>query len=262
MLFLLGVIAAALTASAGDARAQTISGTAVYAATGALPADAVFDATLEDVSRADAPSTVIASTRLAAPGPSPIAFTIAYDPARVVDARSYVVRGRIRSGERLLFTTDTAYPVLTRGHPAAVSMTLRAVAGSQPGVAQPPTPHGAGDLEGTSWNAVELYGTAVTTTATAPGRAPYLEFGVNGRLSGSDGCNQVMGSYSVDGNRIGFGPLAGTRMACPGTEDVVNRFHAALKGTGHWDIRDGRLELFGATGKPLAVFEPRPAGPR
>lgn len=259
MVWLLCLVAVAAIGS-GDAAAQSISGTAAYSAAGVLPADAVFDATLEDVSRADAPSTVIASTRLPAPGSSPIAFTIAYDPARIDEARRYVVRARIRSADRLLFTSETATPVLTQGSPAAVSMTLRAV-GGQPGTSPPPAPP-AGELEGTSWSVVELYGTAVTTAASAPGREPYLEFGANGRLAGSDGCNRVMGSYAVEGNRISFGPLAGTRMACPGTEEVVNRFHAALKGTGHWDIRDGRLEFFGATGKPLAVLERRPTGIR
>lgn len=261
MAWLLCLIAVAAIGS-GDAAAQSISGTAAYPVTGALPADAVFDATLEDVSRADAPSTVIASTRLPAPGPSPIAFTIAYDPARIDEARRYVVRARIRSADRLLFTSDTVAPVLTQGHPDAVSMTLRAVGGGQPGATTPPPAPAAGELEGTSWSVVELYGTAVTTAASAPGREPYLEFGANGRLAGSDGCNRVMSSYAVEGNRITFGPVAGTRMACPGTEEVVNRFHAALKGTGHWDIRDGRLEFFGATGKPLAVLERRPTGIR
>jgi copper homeostasis protein (lipoprotein)/putative lipoprotein len=126
----------------------------------------------------------------------------------------------------------------------------------------PPQPSALKSLEGSSWNAVELYGTAVPAAASESGRGPYLEFGTDGRLTGSDGCNRVMSSYVVKGNAITFGPIAGTRMACPGTEEIVNRFHAALKGTGHWRVRDGRLEFFGATGKPLAVFAPRPAGAR
>lgn len=34
---------------------------------------------------------------------------------------------------------------------------------------------------------------------------------------------------------------------------------AALKGTSHWSIVKDRLEFYGATGKPLAVFETQPA---
>ena len=47
---------------AGTAMAQSIDGTATYRERVALPPSAVFEATLEDVSRADAPSEMIAQT--------------------------------------------------------------------------------------------------------------------------------------------------------------------------------------------------------
>ena len=58
---------------------RRISGSASYRERIALPPDAVFEAMLEDVARADAPATVVTSTRV----PSarvPIAFTIALRP--------------------------------------------------------------------------------------------------------------------------------------------------------------------------------------
>ncbi len=48
-------------------------------------------------------------------------------------------------------------------------------------------------------------------------------------------------------------------MACQKTEEITRRFRAALSGTSHWRIAEGRLEFFDATGKPLAVFERREA---
>ena len=54
------------------------------------------------------------------------------------------------------------------------------------------------------------------------------------------------------------GRFAATQMACPDTADVERRFQSALKGTSHWRIVGDRLELYGATGKPLAVFERGP----
>jgi heat shock protein HslJ len=116
-------------------------------------------------------------------------------------------------------------------------------------------------LEGTAWNAVELAGTAVTPQAAAPDRNPHLVFGTDGRVSGSDSCNRLTGPYTVKGEAISFGPIAATQMACPKTEEVANRFRAALKGTGRWRIEGGRLQFYGATGKPLAVFERRPTSP-
>jgi heat shock protein HslJ len=43
---------------------------------------------------------------------------------------------------------------------------------------------------------------------TSPGNPP------SGRLSGSDGCNRVTGSYERMGAAITFGPTAGTQIAC------------------------------------------------
>ncbi|KAF1027979.1 MAG: hypothetical protein GAK40_00985 [Burkholderia plantarii] len=37
------------------------------------------------------------------------------------------------------------------------------------------------------------------------------------RASGFSGCNRYTGTYSIKNGVLGFGPLAGTRMACPAT---------------------------------------------
>jgi heat shock protein HslJ len=111
----------------------------------------------------------------------------------------------------------------------------------------------AGTLEGTTWKVVELAGTAVPPQSTA--RAAHLVFGAGGRLSGSDSCNRITGSYTLAGNGVTFGQIAATRMACPDTAEIERRFHGALKGTSHWSIVSPRLELYGATGKPLAILE-------
>jgi heat shock protein HslJ len=116
----------------------------------------------------------------------------------------------------------------------------------------------ASGLEG-GWNAIELYGAAVAPDAAAPERRPHLVFGADGRLSGADGCNRLTGPYTVKANGITFGPMAGTQMACPKTDEIAQRFRAALTGTSHWRLAAERLEFYGATGKPLAVFERRPA---
>ena len=115
----------------------------------------------------------------------------------------------------------------------------------------------AQSIHGPAWNAVELYGAAVTPQPGSE-RRPHLVFGTDGRVSGADGCNRLSGPFTVKANGITFGPVAGTQMACPSTDHVAQRFRAALSGTSHWSIVKGRLELYGATGKPLAVFE-RPA---
>ena len=50
---------------------------------------------------------------------------------RIDQSRSYSVRARIMVGQQLLFTTDQAYPVLTRGHDNEVQI-MRMVRASKP----------------------------------------------------------------------------------------------------------------------------------
>jgi len=112
--------------------AAQLKGTATYRERIALTPDAVFEAMLEDVSKADAPAVVVGSVRTDKAGQVPIRFEIPFDPARIDQSHSYSLRARIVVGQRLLFTTDQAYPVLTRGHGNEVEMMLRMVAASKP----------------------------------------------------------------------------------------------------------------------------------
>ena len=128
---LLGGLLVLLTALPVAGAAQ-VKGTATYRERIALTPDAVFEAMLEDVSKADAPAMVVGSVRIDKPGQVPIRFEIPFDPARIDQSRSYSVRARIMVGQQLLFTTDEAYPVLTRGHDNEIQIMLRMVRASKP----------------------------------------------------------------------------------------------------------------------------------
>jgi copper homeostasis protein (lipoprotein) len=68
-------------------------------------------------------------------------------------------------------------------------------------------------LESTTWQLIELNGTAVHVHAAQ--RAPSLEFdGPTDRVSGSTGCNRLNGKYKYDEGMMHFTPFATTRMAC------------------------------------------------
>ena len=84
-------LVALLMLSADTAMVQSIQGTATFRERMTLPSAAVFEAVLEDVSRADAPAAAIGRTRIPSPGNPPIAFTNAYDPAKIVSSRQYAV---------------------------------------------------------------------------------------------------------------------------------------------------------------------------
>ncbi len=107
-------------------------------------------------------------------------------------------------------------------------------------------------LAGSEWRATEIAGDPVPAGVEA-----LLQFGDEGRLSGSGGCNRFTGTFEVvDGSEaITIGPLAATRMFCagPGME-VENSLFAAFGQVRAYD-RDGtRLVLSDADGTPLVAL--------
>jgi putative lipoprotein len=256
----LALVAAAATAAAEGA---TITGTATYRERMLLPEGAVLEATLEDVSRADAPATVIGRARVESPGSPPIRFAIAYDPAAIEPHHRYVVRARVTVGELLLFTTDTVYPVLGPGAPPHVDLLMKRVGqgaaapGPAPGspeakVAPPPTATAA--LENTYWKLVDLRSSTVAVAEKQ--REPHLILHPEGhRLTGSGGCNRLVGSYTLEGQKLAFGRAAGTLMACPQGMEQERAFLDALARVQGFSIRGQQLELVDVQGTALARFE-------
>src|SRR4030095_6657264 len=101
-----------------ETQPNAVTGTVTYRRPTPLPPTAVISVRLLDASREDIASAVIAEDRISAEGKQvPIAYDLAYDPNKIQQRNRYVVRAEIRDGERLLFTTDTSYPVITQGNP-------------------------------------------------------------------------------------------------------------------------------------------------
>jgi len=236
------------TPTAGTAAAQTIEGSATFRERMAVPPTAVFEALLEDVSRAGAPAETIARTSVPSPGNPPIAFKIAYDPARIQPNRTYVVRARILVDGQLFFTTDEAHRVITGGNPTTVNLMMRSVDAGQ---AARPTTGGNKPLVGTYWRATELAGKPAPPQD--PTRETHLQFH-QGRVSGSDGCNLMTGSYHLSGDRVTFGQMAGTQMACINPGGTEGPFRDALKRASRLTVAGDRLELLDAAGTRLAAF--------
>jgi heat shock protein HslJ len=72
----------------------------------------------------------------------------------------------------------------------------------------------------------------------------------DGKVSGSAGCNNFHGSYSTEGNKVAFGPLATTRRACG--EALMTQesgFLAALASAVTWSIDGNVLDMHRADGE-------------
>jgi uncharacterized lipoprotein YbaY/heat shock protein HslJ len=104
-----------------------ITGTITYRERLALTDRAEVSVTLEDVSRRDVAAPVLARQQISAPDQVPIRFALHYSPVDIDERGSYAVRATIHDRGRLLFTTDTHVPVLTRGAGREAHLVLVAV---------------------------------------------------------------------------------------------------------------------------------------
>ncbi|WP_458760200.1 META domain-containing protein [Afipia sp. TerB] len=104
-------------------------------------------------------------------------------------------------------------------------------------------PHG-------SWLAEDINGGGVIDRLQTT-----LQLGADGKVTGTGGCNRYMGRAILKGDAITFGPMAGTRMACPpAVMDQENKFHAALETVRSWRIEQGRLLLLDSSGNVALRF--------
>lgn len=117
-----------LTYRAESVPASVVDGTVTYLQRIALPPEAVIQVQLVDVSRADAPAIVLATTSFQAGGRQvPFAFALPYDPARIDERYTYAVQARITLDGQLRFISTERYAVITRGNPTTVEVIVRPV---------------------------------------------------------------------------------------------------------------------------------------
>lgn len=235
-------------AAAGGAFAQTITGTAMYRERIALPPNAVFEAVLEDVSRAGAPAVVLGRHVLEPAGRPPFKFSIPYNPAGIQPQMRYGVRGRVLLDGRLLFITDTFNQVLKTPQDTSVELVLRQVS-------EPPAPVATAPLQNTYWKLVRLGNEAVAPPVGQNREAHLVLHTQDRRLAGSGGCNRLMGSYVLEGGKLSFPSVATTRMACPEAGDTEGRFLKALTQVAGYRLAGQQLVLLDTGGQALAQLE-------
>jgi putative lipoprotein len=237
--------------------ALTINGTATYRERMALSPEAVFEATLEDVSRADASANVLGRARIENPGNPPFSFSISYDPSQIVTSHTYVVRARVTEAGKLLFTTDQRYQVLTLGHGSEIAMMMLRRLSPSATATPGPAPSADTPLRETYWKLAQL-GEKQVAPADQQREANLVFQTDQNRVTGSGGCNRLTGSYVLEGHSLRFGGIASTRMACMQGMETETEFLAALDKVRSWRIIGQQLELYDAGGKLLARFTAQP----
>lgn len=244
----LGPTLAAQSSAQPEPAAHQVTGTVAYLQRIALPPNAVVKLVIEDVSYADAPAVSIAEETITTEGRQvPIAFAVRYDVAIVDPTHRYQIRATIAAQDHLLFTSTTAYPVLTRGASTNVDIRLDQVQGN-PSVTPPERDH---PLTETHWRLVELNGKELTVGREQRGTLVLTEDGQ--RVSGFGGCNRLTGVYQLEANSLRFKNMASTMMACPDPLMTEEReFVTALSATESYRISGKTLELLNGKDEVVA----------
>ena len=231
---------------------DAVTGTVTYRQRMALPSAAFVKIVLEDVSRQDAPGREISQTTFGAAGKQvPLPFRILFDRSDIDEKHTYVVRASILLNDKVIFSSTQRHNVITHGASTNVDIVLEPVQAAQASGAH---------LEDTEWTLIEVAGMLVHK-----GDGPEPNFTLHAadkRMSGSSGCNRLVGSYELSGDSLHFKPMAMTRMACQ--EALMKQEQAlekAFAATTSYKLVGATLELRDAE-RVLARFRSSPLNSR
>ena len=242
----------------------TLAGEAFYRERMLLPPGAELLVTLEDVSKMDVASTVIASSTQVLTGAPPYQFTLDYAAADIDSRMQYSLRAKIMLDDKLLFTsTERLDPFKQTDDAIVIQLNMVGSATAEP---QTAPAHEAdtglavvsvnplAELTNTYWKLLSLNETVVVMTEEQE-REAFLQLRDDNRsVKGFAGCNAFTGSYTVNGNGLSLGPLAATRKACAAGMETESEFLQVLEGTAYYSIHEEALTLLNKRKKPVARF--------
>jgi putative lipoprotein len=217
------------------AASSQVTGTLLFRERIALRPGSMAEVWLLDTSLADAAAKELAYQKIENPGNPPIPFVLDYDATQIDERMQYSVRATIKRGEQLLFTTDTHYPVLTRGAGSSTELMLVSVnrAAAMPDAS----------LTNVYWKLTSLGEDAYKHEGEE--REPHLKLVEDGSMaSGFGGCNGFSGTYVADGNTLRLGPLAVTQRACISGMETEMAFLAGLNAASRFTISGDTLTLY------------------
>jgi heat shock protein HslJ len=92
-------------------------------------------------------------------------------------------------------------------------------------------------LWGSEWQ-LQLIG----SQAALPQPIATLNFPQTGQTAGHGSCNRFSGTVEIDKDRLRFGPLISTKMACPGgASEQESRYLGALRGAQRYEVQGDTL---------------------
>ena len=111
-------------------------------------------------------------------------------------------------------------------------------------------------LAGTKWKMQDYAGPTGFVTVLK-GAVPTIEFGEDDQVSGTGGCNDFTGTYTVDGEALTFGPLAATMKACSEPDGVMEQetaFMGLLQSAAGYKLDGGQLQILNDQGHVVILL--------
>ncbi|MFM8277533.1 MAG: META domain-containing protein [Cyanobium sp.] len=111
-------------------------------------------------------------------------------------------------------------------------------------------------LRGTLWTLQALQDGDGPSLSQPPGKPAELLLAADQeRVSGSGGCNRLLGGFRLSGEQLSFSRLASTQMACPAAVMAFERrYSEALGRVRRWSTDKQTLLLQDERGRTLLVF--------
>ena len=241
-LMLLGLLMLAPGAMADDV---TFTGEVTYRERIALPPRAELWVTLVSLSRAT--PVVSAAANIGPSGQVPLQYSLRVRSDVIATGGSYGLIAEIRAEGRTLFRNSQPVPVdVIAPLPTLILVNF-----------SPDPPHDAPEqvlpperpipLLDTAWQVTSIGGDPVLADTEVT-----LSIAADHRAGGNGGCNNYFTEADFEGPPLTFGPVAGTRMACPPEiMDQEAALFAALGATVDFELSGDALKLFDAAGIPL-----------
>jgi heat shock protein HslJ len=116
-------------------------------------------------------------------------------------------------------------------------------------------------LEGTSWDVIAYNNGKGGVVSVIIGTEITAEFGADGQLTGSAGCNNYVAEYETEGNNITISSaVATTRKACQeeGVMKQESAYLAALETADTYKIEGATMEMRTDEGAKVAGFQRAP----
>jgi copper homeostasis protein (lipoprotein) len=117
-------------------------------------------------------------------------------------------------------------------------------------------PQSTAQLVNTYWKLMTLDGASMESPAGAR-EIHFVLHSEGNRVAGFSGCNQMMGTYELDGSTITFSQMGGTLMACANGMEQEQKFHRLFPRVARWKIEGETLQLLDGNGAVVATFESR-----